>query len=151
MAYGVAKAGVDRMAKDMAIELKDEGISVVSFWPGLVYTERTEIAVQNGEWDKYVGMPLRETESPTFTGRAITTVALDPDNMQKTGTYQVVAELAEEYGFTDVNGKRPPSIRSLKFLLPNYVWDQETTDKVPEWMIPDLKLPFWMMSQPPPS
>lgn len=147
----MAKAGVDRLAKDMSVELVDEDICVVSFWPGLVYTERTQIAEQNGEWDKYVGMPLTETETPAFTGLAIKAVAFDENNMKRAGSYQVVAELADQYGFTDINGKRPPSIRSLRFLLPNYVWDEYTRNRVPSWLIPDIKLPFWMMSQPPPS
>jgi dehydrogenase/reductase SDR family protein 1 len=67
--------------------------------------------------------------------------------MRKTGTYQVVAELSEEYNFFDVNGNRPPSIRSLRFLLPSYAFDQATRDMVPGWMIPDWKLPFWVMAQ----
>jgi NAD(P)-dependent dehydrogenase (short-subunit alcohol dehydrogenase family) len=37
--YGVAKAAVDRMAKDMAVELGDS-MCVTSLWPGLVATER---------------------------------------------------------------------------------------------------------------
>lgn len=38
VAYGVGKAGVDRLAKDMAQELKNKGITVCSFWPGVVMT-----------------------------------------------------------------------------------------------------------------
>ena len=38
VAYGVGKAGVDRMAKDMAQELRKKGITVCSFWPGVVMT-----------------------------------------------------------------------------------------------------------------
>jgi len=151
--YGVGKAGVDRMAKDMAIELKDENICVVLLWPGVVNTERTQIAVDNGNWDKYVGVPLENAETPQFTGRAVAALAMDKENMAKTGTYQVVAELAGEYGFTDLNGKRPPSIRSLKFLLPGYAVDRATRERLPEgfWdLIPDWKLPFWMMGQGPP-
>jgi len=120
--YGVGKAGVDRMAKDMAVELTPEDICVVSLWPGVVNTERTQLAVDNGNWDKYVGVPLENAESPQFTGRAVVALAKDANNMEKTGTYQVVAEMASEYGFTDVTGKTPPSIRSLKFLLPGYVF-----------------------------
>ncbi|KAL7561767.1 hypothetical protein ACA910_013307 [Epithemia clementina (nom. ined.)] len=66
--YGVQKAAVDRLAKDMAIELTPENITVVSFWPGIVDTERTKVSVANGEWDKYVGLPLDNAESTRFTG-----------------------------------------------------------------------------------
>jgi dehydrogenase/reductase SDR family protein 1 len=95
-------------------------------------TERTDFAIENGDWDKYVGVPLDNAEHPEFTGRAVVAVATDPDNMRKSGTYQVVAELAEEYGFTDVDGKNPPSIRSFKFLIPAYAFDEETRKKVPD-------------------
>ena len=148
--YGVGKAGVDRLAKDMAVELTPEGICVVSLYPGVVNTERTQIAVANGDWDKYVRVPLENAESPQFTGRAVVALAKDRDNLQKTGTYQVVAELASEYGFTDITGKTPPSIRSLKFLLPGYAFDKKLRERVPDWLIPDWKLPFWVMAQGPP-
>mmetsp|Transcript_24384 Transcript_24384/g.44096 ORF Transcript_24384/g.44096 Transcript_24384/m.44096 type:complete len:388 (+) Transcript_24384:172-1335(+) len=144
--YGVGKAGVDRLAKDMAVELQSEDVCVVSFYPGLVQTERTNLAVANGDWDKYVGIPLDKSETPEFSGRAVLAVATDPDNMKKSGTVQVVAELAEEYGFTDVSGKRPPSIRSFKFLIPTYGMDEEQRKKVPDWLIPNWKLPFWVMA-----
>lgn len=145
--YGVGKAGVDRLAKDMAFELRSEDIAVVSFWPGVVETERTQAAVRNGEWDAFVGLPLDNAESPRFTGRAMVEVVLDPKNMLKSGQYQVVAELAEEYKFTDVNGKVPPSIRSLQFLLPTYAMDASMRKRIPSQWIPNVKLPFWVMAQ----
>ena len=37
--YGLAKAASDRMAADMAHELKPHGVTVVSLYPGLVRTE----------------------------------------------------------------------------------------------------------------
>lgn len=148
VAYGVGKAAVDRMAKDMAFELETEGIACTSFYPGVVLTERTQRLVETGEWDETVGIPLENSESPAYSGKAIVAVATDRTDttMSKSGTFQVVAELAQEYDFTDIDGKRPPSIRSLKFLLPAYGMDQEMREKVPEWLIPDWKLPFWIMA-----
>ena len=145
--YGVGKAAVDRLAKDMAVELRDQDICVTSLYPGVVRTERTNVALENGEWDEYVGIPLENAESPEFTGRAVVAVATDPNNMQKSGRFQVVAEMAQDYGFTDLDGKQPPSIRSFKFLLPAYGMDEETRKKVPDWLIPDWKLPFWIMAE----
>lgn len=37
--YGVGKTAVDRLAADMAIELRDCNVAVVSLWPGVVRTE----------------------------------------------------------------------------------------------------------------
>lgn len=146
VAYGVGKAAVDRMAKDMAVELEKEDIVCMSFWPGVVRTERTEISVENGDWDKDVGIPLDNAETPGYTGKAIVAVATDEDNMSKSGKYHVVAELAKDYGFKDENGKQPPSIRSLRFLIPAYGLDDNTRDKVPLDLIPDWKIPFFIMA-----
>ncbi|GKY98065.1 hypothetical protein MPSEU_000764500 [Mayamaea pseudoterrestris] len=146
--YGVGKAAVDRMAKDMAVELgmDETNVCVVSFWPGVVNTERTQQSVISGEWDQLVGIPLENAESPRLTGRAIIAVATDANNMAKAGTVQVVAELAREYKFVDINGKEPVSIRSLQFLLPAYAFDDKMRQRVPTWLIPDWKLPFWLMA-----
>ena len=56
---------------------------------------------------------------------------------------QVVAELAKEYGFDDLGGNRPPSIRSLRFLLPTYLFPKVLPEGVevaasfvPDWLLP---------------
>ncbi len=103
VAYGVAKAAVDRMAADMAHELREEGVACVSLYPGLV---RTEAIMRNAEF-----FDLSNSESPTFTGRAVAALATDPRMMERSGQVLVVAELAEDYGFDDVDGKRPTSMR----------------------------------------
>ncbi len=95
--YGVCKAGVDRMAKDMAIELKPHGVAALSLWPGAVKTEFILDAVASGA----VNFDLDTAESPRFTGRCIAALAMDPDLMSKTGGVYQVAELATEYRFTD--------------------------------------------------
>jgi dehydrogenase/reductase SDR family protein 1 len=95
---------------------------------------------------------LKLVETPQFTGRAVVAIATDPNNhVTRSGVRQVVAELAEVYGFDDVNGNRPPSIRSLRFLLPCYGMTEEQRKTVPIHRIPDWKLPFWVMGmgQPP--
>lgn len=145
--YGVGKAGVDRMVKDMAVELKGEDMCVVSLYPGLVNTERTQVSVEKGDWEKYVGLPLENSETPNFTGKAIVALSTDSNNLIKSGSVQVVAELAEEYGFSDINGKQPPSIRSLRFLLHSYALNDEQRKKILPSMIPNIKLPFWIMAQ----
>ena len=38
--FGVTKAATDRMARDMAVELKPHGVASLSLWQGLTYTER---------------------------------------------------------------------------------------------------------------
>jgi hypothetical protein len=51
------------------------------------------------------------SESPRFAGRAVTALAADPEVLAKAGRVLVAAELATEYGFVDIDGYRPPSLR----------------------------------------
>jgi dehydrogenase/reductase SDR family protein 1 len=108
VAYGVGKAGVDRMTRDMARELKDHGVTVVSLWPGIVKTERLLAEPER------LGFDATNGESPTLSGRAVSAIAADQDRLAKTGQALVVAELAKAYGFTDVDGNVPPSLRREK-------------------------------------
>ena len=103
VAYGVGKAGVDRLAKDMARDFRKHDVCVVSLYPGIVRTER----VLAGE----LPFDTTHSESPELTGRAIVALANDPERMKHTGQIRVVAELAERYGFTDVDGTQPASLR----------------------------------------
>lgn len=104
VAYGVGKAGVDRLARDMAKELAPHGVAAVSLWPGIV---RTEWVLSQPE----PPFPMTVTESPEYTGRAVVALADDAEVMERSGRTWVVAELAEEYGFDDVDGTRPPTLR----------------------------------------
>ena len=52
-------------------------------------------------------LDLSNSESPEFTGRAIAALAADPEVMRHSGTVLVAAQIALDYGFTDVDGKRP--------------------------------------------
>ena len=57
--------------------------------------------------------PLARTESPRYLGRAVAALAADPDVAKKSGTVQLVGELAREYGFTDVDGRVIPPFEML--------------------------------------
>jgi len=105
VAYGVGKAGVDRMTRDMGRELKEHGVTVISLWPGVVKTERLLADPDRIGFDPTLG------ESPTLSGRAVAAVAADPARLTKTSQALVVAELAHEYGFTDVDGSIPVSLK----------------------------------------
>jgi dehydrogenase/reductase SDR family protein 1 len=104
--YGVGKAAVDRMAKDMAIELAPHGVTAVSLWPGVVRTEYLTAASKRGE----VPFGLQHGESPQLSGRAVAHFAADPAREQRNGKVLIVAELAKEYGFTDIDGRQPGTI-----------------------------------------
>lgn len=100
VAYGVAKAASDRMAACMAHELQEYNVTALSLYPGLVRTE----SVLKADFD------LSNSESPQFIGRAIAALATDPHVAHKSGQVLVAAALAQEYGFTDIDGKQPRPI-----------------------------------------
>jgi len=99
VAYGVSKAATDKLTADLAHELREHSVAVVSLYPGLVRTEKVMEAA--------AFLDLSNSESPQFIGRAVAALACDPEVMRKSGQVLVAAALAQEYGFTDIDGKQP--------------------------------------------
>lgn len=110
-AYGAGKAGVDKMAHDMAVDFRPHGVAVVSLWMGLLATERSR-RVFEAEPEKYAAM-ADTAESPELTGRVIDALARDPGLMGKSGKVWIGAELAQAYGLYDTGGRQPLSHRAL--------------------------------------
>jgi hypothetical protein len=54
---------------------------------------------------------LSNSESPQFIGRAVAALTADPNLLSKSGQVLIAAELAAEYRFTDIDGRRPNSLR----------------------------------------
>lgn len=142
--YGVGKAACDRMAADMAVELKPHNITSLSIWPGIVGTElMTQFAAEMGLGNRSTGeteaiQAQYNWETPLLTGRAIAALAADPGVLRRTGQVQIVAELARTYGLVDADGQRPASLRSLRFVLPYAV---PGLRQYADW-VPDLELPW---------
>ncbi|WP_211453734.1 SDR family NAD(P)-dependent oxidoreductase [Collimonas antrihumi] len=110
-AYGAQKVGVDKFAKDMAVDLRAHNVAAVSLWMGPLRTERT-LGVWEREPDKYAAF-APYAESPQFTGMLVDALYRDPRMMDKSGQVLVGAELALEYGIRDLDGKQPPSYREM--------------------------------------
>jgi NAD(P)-dependent dehydrogenase (short-subunit alcohol dehydrogenase family) len=139
--YGVGKSACDRLAADMARELKQYHVTSLAIYPGIVGTEQItsfakEQSSENGNsslfGDGY------NWETPLFTGRAIASLASDVNIIKYTGKIQVVAEVAKRYKFVDQNGNRPVSLRSLRFILAMGIPFLRTY----AWLIPDLTIPW---------
>ena len=110
-AYGAQKVGVDKFAKDMAVDLRSHNVAAVSIWMGPLKTERT-LDVWRREPEKYAAFePF--AESPQFTGMLVDALYRDPRMMEKSGQVLIGAELAIAYGVRDINGKQPPSHREM--------------------------------------
>ena len=112
-AYGAGKAAVDKMAHDMAVELRPHGIAVVSIWMGLLRTERTERALSDPGVAEHYAHLLDTMETPQLTGHVIAALASDPQRMVRSGRIWIGAELAQEYGIQDEGGRQPPSHRPM--------------------------------------
>ncbi len=108
-AYGAQKAGVDKFAADMAVDLKDYNVAAVSIWMGMLLTERSRKAI--AEHPETYGKLAEMAETPEYTGHVIAALYDDPELMTLTGQTLIGAEMADRYGLTDAGGKKPISHR----------------------------------------
>ena len=111
--FGTCKSAVDRMARDMAIELAPHSIASLSLWQGLTFTERAQrnLARRPEMTALTVTNPLVGC-TPEFPGRVIAALAVDPAVMKRSGGTFITAEVAQDYGITDIDGKVIPSLRA---------------------------------------
>ena len=100
VAYGVSKAATDKLTADMAHELKEHNVAVVSLYPGLV---RTEKVLEAAAW-----LDLSHSESPRFVGRAVVALSADPEILKRSGQILTTESLAGEYHFTEPEPWPPP-------------------------------------------
>ncbi|MFT3929182.1 MAG: SDR family NAD(P)-dependent oxidoreductase [Spongiibacteraceae bacterium] len=113
--FGTAKSAADRMARDMAVELKPYNVASISLWQGLTFTERAEHNLANIAGLK--GRSATRPEdgcTPEFPGLVIAALANDPNVMKHSGGTFITAELAQEYGIKDIDGKTIPSLRATR-------------------------------------
>jgi NAD(P)-dependent dehydrogenase (short-subunit alcohol dehydrogenase family) len=109
-AYGAAKAGCDKMAHDMAVDLRPHDVACVSIWPGYIRTERVE-ALSPDSTPPEMADHLANFETPDFTGLVVHALYKASDRMNLSGRALIGAELGLRYGIIDLNGRQPPSYR----------------------------------------
>jgi NAD(P)-dependent dehydrogenase (short-subunit alcohol dehydrogenase family) len=114
--YDLVKVTVMRMAKTMAIELEPHNVAAIAVTPGFLRSEAMLGDLTEENWrerikeDKFFAF----SETPHYIGRAIVALAADPKVMTKTGQTLATWDLAEEYGFTDLDGTQPHWQRSYE-------------------------------------
>jgi NAD(P)-dependent dehydrogenase (short-subunit alcohol dehydrogenase family) len=120
--YDLAKVAVNRLAFSQGHELRPHGATAVAVTPGWL---RSEImldffGVTEADWrdalepERADGAPtapegFAASESPRYVGRAVAALAADPDRARWNQRSVTSAQLAREYGFTDVDGSQPDS------------------------------------------
>jgi len=113
--FGTAKSAVDRMARDMAIELQPHNVCSISLWQGLTMTERAERNLANIPGLKGgVATKMEDRSTVEHPGRVIAALAADPKVMRHSGGTFITAEMAQTYGVVDTDGRTIPSLRERR-------------------------------------
>ena len=109
--YDLTKAALARLAYGMAMELARTGVTALSLSPGFLRSEAVleHFGVDEGNWPEAIAKDpyFEQSESPLLVGRAVVALAADPGVRRKAGLSLFAADLAREYGFTDVDGRIP--------------------------------------------
>ena len=113
--FGTCKSAVDRMARDMAVELQSHNVASLSLWQGLTFTERANRNLERNPAMKQLTVTNPAIGcTPEFPGRVIAALANDPQVMKRSGGTFITAEVAQDYGVTDADGKIIPSLRAQR-------------------------------------
>jgi NAD(P)-dependent dehydrogenase (short-subunit alcohol dehydrogenase family) len=108
--YDLAKVSVNRLAFSQGHELAAVGGTAVAITPGFLRSEMMleAFGVREENWREFTGPPdFLVSESPRFVGRAVAALAADHDRARWNQQSVTSGQLAEVYGFTDVDGTRP--------------------------------------------
>ena len=115
--YDLAKTSVLRMAFALGHELGPRGATAVALTPGWLRSEMMldNFGVREDNWrdalDREPHFAISET--PRYVGRAVAALAADPEVSRFNGTSLSSGALAQEYGFTDLDGSRPDAWRYI--------------------------------------
>lgn len=117
MFYDLAKTAVTRMAWGLAQELGPHGATAVALTPGWMRSEAMleHHSVNESNWrDATEGSPhFCISESPRYVGRAVAALAGDPERARWNGQSLSSGQLAQVYGFTDLDGTQPDCWRYM--------------------------------------
>lgn len=119
--YDLAKVAINRLAFSQGHELAPYGATAVSITPGWLRSEMMleNFAVTENTWREALdtaraqrGQPVAPpdfalSETPRYVGRAIASMAIDPERKRWNQQSVSSGELARVYGFTDVDGTSP--------------------------------------------
>ncbi|WP_199615736.1 SDR family oxidoreductase [Paenibacillus alkalitolerans] len=113
--YSLAKISVIHLAASMAEELKPHNVTALAVTPGFLRSEEMldYFGVKADNWQDAVhsGLPhaehFIESETPYFLGQGVAALAADPSVSSKGGKVLASWHLSDEYGFSDVDGRKP--------------------------------------------
>ncbi|MER7823222.1 SDR family oxidoreductase [Streptomyces sp. NPDC096097] len=115
--YDIAKSSVLRMAFALGHELGPRGATAVALTPGWLRSEMMldNFGVTEANWrDALTKVPhFAISETPSYVGRAVAALAADPEVARWNGASLSSGQLAQVYGFTDLDGSRPDCWRYM--------------------------------------
>jgi NAD(P)-dependent dehydrogenase (short-subunit alcohol dehydrogenase family) len=115
--YDLAKSAVLRMAFALGHELGPRGATAVALTPGWLRSEMMleAFGVTEANWrDAEERVPhFGISETPSYVGRAVAALAADPELARWNGQSLSSGQLAQVYGFTDLDGSRPDCWRYM--------------------------------------
>jgi len=112
--FGTSKSAVDRMARDMAIELEPHGVASLVMWQGLTLTEKARDNLAKMGDKMTTSITSMHGSTVEHPGRVVAALAADPEVMRRSGGEFITTELAMEYGITDVDGSVIGSARATR-------------------------------------
>lgn len=146
--YDLVKMSVIRLAFGMARELRSRGITALALTPGFLRSEYVleHYGCTEQNWHD-VGVKkepnLAMSETPFYVGRAVAALAADPQVSKKAGRVFSSWDLAYEYGFTDVDGRKPHWVKHMeeKYGQPSKAADEAAYESwrggPVDWMFPN--------------
>lgn len=109
--YDLVKVSVIRLAFAMARELRRRKVAAVAVTPGFLRSEAMldHFGVTEENWEEAAKKDPNfiASETPCYVGRAIASLAADAEVLRKSGKVFSSWDLAVEYGFTDIDGRKP--------------------------------------------
>ena len=115
--YDLAKTTVTRLAWALAQEVRSREATAVALTPGWMRSEAMleHHGVSEANWRQATERSPHFciSETPRYLGRAVAALAGDPDAARWNGESLSSGQLAQEYGFTDLDGTRPDCWRYM--------------------------------------
>jgi|SRR5262245_10742366 len=125
--YDLAKVSVNRLAFSQGHEVAPYGATAVAISPGWLRSEMMLEAygVSESNWRDALdparagrGLPVAppdfaKSETPRYVGRGVVALASDPERRRWNQRSVTSAQLARDYGFTDVDGSQPDSWQQM--------------------------------------
>lgn len=115
--YDLVKTSVTRMAWAHSKDLEKHGATAVSITPGWLRSEMMldAFGVREENWREATKAQPHFviSETPRFVGRAVASLAADPDRARWNGQSLSAGGLAKVYGFTDLDGSQPDAFRYI--------------------------------------